>query len=260
MYDWMFSKTCETCPSIPASAPPETQPISVNDVIYKQDFDAALGIDATDTTVSLPTGWTFTDSNIVFGDTITHPYVFPRARPYAGIYNAGVTDDSDRALVAGISRAGTGGEIQFRGSIVDGSASYLQVTFDLEPWTARIRRGETGEAAFQLLAEIDTGDGVTPLHDFGIVSTGTLVMPEDRVINGNDPTFRTQFESEWLNVELPENATLRLRWIPQTENAASWLFGVDNVEIRIATVPEPTSFALLLPGILVIFRLRPRNG
>ena len=260
MYDWMFAQTCETCPSIPASTPPQPQRISVNDVVYKQDFDEALGTDATDTTVALPTGWTYTGSNIVFNDAITHPYSYPRARPYAGIYNAGVTDDPDRALVAGISRAGTGGEIQFRGLVADGAASFLKVSFDLEPWTSRIRRGETGEAAFQLLAEIDTGDGLIPLHDFGIISTGTLVMPEDRIINGNDPNFRTQFASEWLNADLPEDTTLRLRWIPQTENAASWLFGLDNVEIRIASVPEPTTLTLFLLGSLALFRLRRKNG
>ena len=64
MYDWMFAQTCETCPSIPASTPPQPQRISVNDVVYKQDFDEALGIDATDTTVALPTGASTSSSGL----------------------------------------------------------------------------------------------------------------------------------------------------------------------------------------------------
>jgi hypothetical protein len=60
-----------------------------------------------------------------------------------------------------------------------------------------------------------------------------MIVPEDRLINGNDAAFRTSYDSQWQNVMLPENATVRLRWNTDTTlETDRWVFGIDNVTLH----------------------------
>ena len=56
-----------------------------------------------------------------------------------------------------------------------------------------------GEAAFHVLAEVDSGGGFEDLVDLGIVTTGpSLLVPDDRLINGNEDAYRTQVR-QWMD-------------------------------------------------------------
>jgi hypothetical protein len=179
----------------------------------------------------LPRGWTFTANDVVFNNTTTDK--FPAARrDYAGVYNAGLAGDADRALVTDYSLE-EGGELDFRAHVQDADLQALRLGFDLEAWRVF---SSVGEAAFHVVLEADTGDGFSQVADLGIVTTGaTLSRPTtSSLVNGNDVAYRITYDSGPLDVDVQQNATLRVRWISTDAAQRKVVFGLDNVSLRFA--------------------------
>ncbi len=121
--------------------------------------------------------------------------------------------------------------------ITDGSVQALRLGFDIEAW--KTSSAANSEAAFQVVLEADTGSGFQTLRDLGTVSTGpTLAKPTTgTLVNGNDPAYRMTFDSGPLDLDIPQDATLRVRWIG-TDAARNVTFGLDNVWLRTAAVGD----------------------
>jgi hypothetical protein len=201
---------------------------------YSQDF-TTLGSDASQPGSPLPAGWTFTANDVVFNNTTTEE--FPtRRRVYAGVYNGGNNGDADRALVTDES-VNEAGELDFRTRVEQADLRALRLGFDLEAWQVYRSVGtEKAEASFQVVLEADIGDGFTQVADLGIVTTGQkLARPTTgSLVNGNDTAYRTTYDSGPLDVDVPQNATLRVRWISTDVSQHNVVFGLDNVSLRFA--------------------------
>jgi hypothetical protein len=93
-----------------------------------------------------------------------------------------------------------------------------------------------GEAAFHVVLEADTGDGFSQVADLGVVTTGaTLSRPTtSSLVNGNDVAYRIAYDSGPLDVDVQQNATLRVRWISTDVSQQKVVFGLDNVSLRFA--------------------------
>ena len=197
---------------------------------YAQDF-AALGPDASADT-PLPAGWTFTANDIIFNNATTDEFPASR-RSYAGVYNGGSNGDPDRALVTAVSLV-EGGELDFRAVVEDAPVQALRLGFDLEAW--QVFGGvNQAEAAFHIVLEADAGDGFSQVADLGMVTTGPLTQPPTgSLVDGNDPTYRVNYDSGPRDVDVPQDATLRLRWISTEASRRTVVFGLDNVSLRFA--------------------------
>jgi hypothetical protein len=198
---------------------------------YSQGFNS-LGADASGAGTPLPVGWTFTANDIVFENATTNK--FPAQRlVYAGVYNAGMDADADRALVTDVTR-NEAGELDFRTLVSDSPLQALRLGFDIEVWQLRSGLGANpGEAAFHVVLEADSGNGFQQVADLGEFSTGkTLVGPATgSQVDGNDLAYRRSFDSGPVDLDVPAGATLRTRWIG-TESSRNVVFGPDNVSLR----------------------------
>ena len=181
----------------------------------------------------MPAGWTFTANDIIFNNATTDKFPASR-RNYAGVYNGGVNGDSDRALVTDVSLE-EGGELDFRAVVADAPVQALRLGFDLEAWQVLVGANQA-EAAFHVVLEADTGDGFSQVADLGMVTTGpTLTRPSTgSLVDGNDPTYRVTYDSGPLDVDVPQDATLRVRWISTDAARRTVVFGLDNVSLRFA--------------------------
>jgi hypothetical protein len=112
----------------------------------------------------------------------------------------------------------------------------VRLGFDIEAW--RVPSVGSHEPAFDVVLEADTGSGFQRLVDLGTVTTGALNPPPTGVlVNGNDPAYRKSYDSGPLDLDIPMNATLRVRWISQAESRFT-IFGLDNVWLRTAAVGD----------------------
>jgi hypothetical protein len=212
----------------------EAPGVAGNGGAYVQDFDA-MGSDAAKDGTSLPTGWTFTANDIVFNNATTERFPALR-RNYAGVYSGGSTVDDDRALVTDYA-LDEGGELDFRAQVQEGDLQALRLGFDLEVWQVFPNVGnDMGEAAFHVVLEADSGNGFSQVADLGTVTTGsTLARPATgSVVNGNDPAYRVTYDSGPLDVDVPQDATLRVRWVSTDVAQQKVVFGLDNVSLRFA--------------------------
>jgi hypothetical protein len=187
----------------------------------------------------LPTGWTFTANDIVFNNSTTDrlPAI---SRNYAGAYNGGASGDADRALVTDYSQT-EGGELDLRVHVQGDDLQALRLEFDLETWQVFSSVGNgKGEAAFHVVLEADTGDGFSQVADLGTASTGpTLARPAvGNLVNGNDHAYRLVYDSGPRDVDVPQDATLRVRWISTDVAQQEVVFGLDNVSLRFAAAGD----------------------
>jgi hypothetical protein len=220
-------------------------PLAGHGGAYQQNFDT-LG-DTSSSGQAFPDGWTFTANDVIFNNATTRALPSTRFQ-YAGVYNGGATGQSDRALVTEARRI-EDGELDLRVLVQDSSVEALELAFDLEVWEVFVNNAE---AAFDISLEADTGSGFVELADLGTVTTGpTLARPvTGSLVNGNDPAYRRPWESGLVNVDVPENATLRVRWIATSATPLNVRFGLDNVSLRLIDlpVPEPSALELLAIG------------
>jgi hypothetical protein len=202
--------------------------------VYQQTFDT-LGVDTSQADTPVPSGWTFTANDIVFNNTTTDRFPALR-RNYAGVYNGGVNGDADRALVTDYAANG-GGELDLRVEVTDDDLQAVRLEFDLEAWQVFSSVGNgKGEAAFHVVLEADAGGGFTPVADLGTVTTGPTLSPPaaGQKVNGNDAAYRIAYDSGPLDVDVPKDATLRVRWISTDVAQQEVVFGLDNVSLRFA--------------------------
>jgi hypothetical protein len=202
---------------------------------YSENFDS-LSAGDTQAGTPLPEGWTFTANDVVFSNATTGS--FPaRQRNYAGVYNAGTTGETDRSLVTDYS-LDEGGELQLRAQVTDDPLRALRLKFDVEAWQVFSSVGAgKGEAAFQVLLEADSGAGFVPVADLGTVTSGpTLDRPAaGSSVDGNSAVYRLTYDSGPLDVgDIPEDVTLRIRWISTDASQQKVVFGLDNVSLRFA--------------------------
>ena len=240
--------------SITTASEPYTTIACPVGTIYHQDF--TLGNDGLATTF-MPSGWAFSDSarskdfdlrdltdeeqlmrtdTRIFDTSITED--FPVARSLGqgtSIYNAGVPGDADRALAIGVPRTSEDAMLQLVTEVAGGDANSIQLAFDIEAWDSASSRDNPGEAAFNVALDLDTGNGFQQIMDLGKVTTGATLVPptsEEEFVNGNDPAYRTSFNSGLLNLDLPEGSLLRVRWQADLEaETRGWVFGLDNVAL-----------------------------
>jgi Tol biopolymer transport system component len=222
--------------------PFEYASVSGSGGVYSQDFNG-LGTDSQSTGIAFPNGWTSTSNDVVFQNATS--MAFPgRRRNYAGFYNAGDSNDPDRTLatsrtIGSRTVPAESGEFDFRAQVDGQPAKALRLSFDVEAWGATASTAASpGEAAFDVTLEADTGNGFQPLMMFGSASTGaTLQPPVDRpgTVNGNDPAYRTSFDTGVKDIDIPVGAKLRFRWIqPETAASTGWIFGLDNMRLVFA--------------------------
>jgi hypothetical protein len=226
------------------------------DQTYTQSFDA-LGSDGAANT-ALPNGWSVTDENAFNIYQQETKSMFPMSSETPGIYpyamNAGWPGEEDRALsiyVPGNSESqrldSSVSQIQFLAD-VNGPVDALQFQFDIEAWDASAstsnrppnRRGvvQIGEAAFDVMVDLDAGNGFEPFLYFDIVSTGELQKPEGEFINGNEAANRVHFNSGILLESIPAGAQLRFRWAAALDgNSDGLVFGIDNFSV--STLGDP---------------------
>ena len=222
--------------------------LSATGEAYTQRFDSAFGPNGSETGVMLPNGWLGTTEHNY--EVIDGKFSTTRTLRSGNFFNAGMPNEADRALAIKVPERGDAGGLQFDATVQGSNANRMRLQFDLEAWGAKSRSpsAPAGEAAFHVLAEIDLGGGFEDLIDLGIVTTGpNLKVPDDRLINGNDTPFRTQYDSGWKDsVTIPEDATLRLRWNSvMNEATAGWTFGLDNVRLELSHAQVSVQ---LLPG------------
>jgi hypothetical protein len=179
---------------------------------------------------------------------------FPaRRRNYAGVYNAGLDGDPDRALVTDYS-LDEGGELDFRALVQDAPLQALRLGFDLEAWQLFLPPGAgPGEAAFRVILEADTGSGFSRVADLGNVTTeATLNRPAaGNLVNGNDPAYRLSYDSGPRDVDVPQGATLRVRWMSTAASQQTVVFGLDNVFLRFAAPGDANIDGVFNSGDLV---------
>jgi hypothetical protein len=237
-------------------------PLAGHGGAYQQNFDS-LG-DTSRSGQAFPDGWTFSANNVVFNNATTRG--FPSGRfQYASVYNGGAAGQSDRALVTEAGRL-EDGELNLRVLVKDNPVKALELAFDLEVWDVSANNAfvNNAEAAFEILLEADTGSGFVEVADLGTVTTGpTLARPTTgSLVNGNDPAYRLPWKSGLVNVDVPENATLRVRWLATDATPFGVRFGLDNVLLQFI-VPEPSALGLLAVGCALAccaIRSRRRAG
>jgi hypothetical protein len=135
------------------------------------------------------------------------------------LYNAGAEGDSDRALAIGIGRSTSEGVLQLVADVVENSASGFQSTFDVEAWDAG-RVTSLGEAAFDVILDLDTGDGFAPLVELGRVTTGANLFPAaGDYLDGNASVNRVSFDSGLLSAAILADSQLRIRWTAASDVA-----------------------------------------
>ena len=130
------------------------------------------------------------------------------------------------------------GTLQLLADVTDANSEQLQLSFDIEAWDAATSSSTTnpGEAAFDVSIEIDRGDGFVPLIDLGRVTTGpTLTKPSlsSDYVNGNDTANRVSFDSGVLPTNIPVGSQLRVNWAADQTISRGWVFGLDNVSLRL---------------------------
>ncbi len=219
---------------------------------YHQEF-SLLGRDGQATTF-LPPGWAFSDDGRIFGTSITEAFPVGNSLGQGTtVFNAGHPDDLDRAVAVGVTSSTGEGMLQLVADVIGEDAKSLQLQFDIEAWDAkdgvfvpalnRIVGGpdEPGEAAFNVTVEINSGDGFTPLVDFGTVTTGPTLQPVfEGIVDGNADANRVSFDTGLINVDVPEGSRLRVRWMADTTaKTRDWVYGLDNVSLGMfATITD----------------------
>ncbi|MCA9214303.1 MAG: hypothetical protein KDB27_14625 [Planctomycetales bacterium] len=117
--------------------------------------------------------------------------------------------------------------------VIGNDAQSIQLTFDIEAWDAAGSRNNPGEAAFDVLFDLGTGNGFEQIMDLGTVTTGAnLVPPADDFADGNSADYRVSFDAGIMPIHLPENSQFRVRWKANEEaSKRGWVFGLDNVSL-----------------------------
>ena len=197
---------------------------------YVQDFDAALGSDPTLTGTPLLVGWS-AEIRSTLNTTITQAY--PSGTTNPRMYNVGA--GSDRTLAAGSIDLFERNEIQFFAQItVATEARAVRVMFNVEAWAGDPFAFDSGEAAYDVNLDVDTGDGngFSNLLAFGETTTGKILM--SGVLDGNDPANLASFDSGVVEVGITTGSKLRLSFDATAQGLTErYLFGVDDVLFRI---------------------------
>lgn len=197
---------------------------------YFQDFNSIPGSDAGNV---LPLGWSATGRGAIT------TAAFPPKRRIQNwqVYAAGEGTSSDQALAVGVSSTSVPmtPQLQLLTQVDSEEIAAFQLDFDIEPWFADKRAEETGEAAFDVTVEVDSGEGFSALRSFEAITGGTITRPEDGgVMDGNSGDGRSRFSSGSQITSLPAGSTLRIRWaIPEDTSSKGWVFGIDNVRLRL---------------------------
>ena len=228
---------------------------------YSQAFDS-LGVDGT-AGGELPIGWAVSDR--FGGPTIKETNAaFPTSRrdlwsvdaPHA--LNVGLPEGEgmqDRSLAIYKPRNTTGTSTIQLLADTDTDANALKIDFAVEAWdriSTTSGNRDSGEAAFNVSVEIDSGDGTSDLSkilggefkelvNLGIVTTGAeLQRPDGDYLDGNDPAHRVSFTSDSLHADIPAGSRLRFRWETTGEADAGeeWIFGIDDVSITLAAAGD----------------------
>ena len=221
--------------------------------VYSQSFDL---MQATGDRGFVPNGWAYydevvenedgpADDEIIYNTFATH--AFPTDSRFRllfegpTLFNAGVPGESDRALAIGTHLRSREATLQFVTELTGGNASSLQLAFDVEAWESDRSKDDPGEAAFDVMIDVDSGDGFEPLANLGKVTTGATLAPATGdYVNGNDDAYRVSFESEKLNVAIPEGSQIRVRWKADLDaNTRGWIYGLDNVALSLLPDAPP---------------------
>jgi hypothetical protein len=229
----------------------ESVPLNGTGDAHSENFDS-LGVNASQPGTPLPTGWTFTVNDVIFNNSTTGGFS-TTTRQYAGAHNAGAGDTEDRSLVTDVTRD-EAGELDFRTLITGDKLQAVRLGFDIEAWQLRSGLGaNAGEAAFQVVLEVDSGNGFQQVADLREFSTGkTLARPANgSLVDGNHPAYRRSFDTGPIDVgDIPAGATLRTRWIG-TAGSRNVVFGLDNVSLRFAAPGDANIDGVFNSGDLV---------
>ena len=214
--------------------------------VYTQSFDQ-LGSDGEQIGTTIPDGWTHGR----FGKMINTSFPVEENFSTHTLFNAGAPGSADRTLAVGRSSSNDNRFLQLLAQVTGTSASSIQVQFDLEAWDSRdgifvpiLNRylatpDDPGEAAFNVLVEMNRGTGFELLTDLGNVTTGANLQPiRDGLIDGNADENRFSFDSGPIEVHIPADAELRIRWQTTDSQSTGWVYGLDNVALTLGGASE----------------------
>jgi hypothetical protein len=104
-----------------------------------------------------------------------------------------------------------------------------------------------------VVLEADSGGGFAQVADLGTVTTGTTLSrpASGNLVNGNDPAYRVSYDSGPLDVNVPQGATLRVRWMSTEASQRTVVFGRDNVSLRFAAPGDANIDGVFNSGDLV---------
>jgi hypothetical protein len=258
-----------------ATAPPAFAVVSYTGGTYTQNFDslASTGADTafTDdvtldgwTAYSGDTGYTGTGA-FTFGlgtlNTLADGYDADTGASTTGeLYSYGSTGSNERAL--GSLASGTSDEFFFALQVTNATglaATSFDLSYDGEQW----RRGANAvPRAESLLFFYRVGGSV--FDDTGTwtsVSLLDFVSPDNSsasaaVLDGN--VVKTAL-SQTVNASIAPGESLWLAWVDPDNTGTDYGLAIDNVNLSLATVPEPGS-ALLAAGGAALALMRRRRS
>ena len=215
----------------------DTTPLPGAGSTYSRPSMKAPGTDGKATDLVLPAGWQFTGYGGVYANVTNRSFpILSSLGRVPPLLNAGAENDPDRALALAVIDAASQPSLQFVAEINGAGANGLQLGFDVEAWDASSRQAtdSIGEAAFDVLVDIDRGNGFEPLLDLGTTSTGPVLQkPTGDRLDGNAEPNRVSFDSGPLDADVPTGSRLRVRWTVAETVTKNWVFGLDNVSLSL---------------------------
>ena len=220
---------------------------------YAQNFDL-LGARGT----NLPAGWKATTDD----GTTTMITQSRLSRVRTDVYNVGQHREEDRALAIGHTASDLPNTIELHAEVRNADIRAWRLAFDVEVWGGDPNiSNNPGEAVFDVMLDVNTGDGFMLIKQFGQIGTGVTLIPPARegLVDGNDSANRFSYDSGVQDIIIPNGSQIRLRWDAQNQGeTAGWVFGLDNVVFH--AVPEPSALGMALMAAIGVLGMRRRSS
>lgn len=203
-----------------------------------EDFNV-FGIDDGMTGQKLPDGWTTTGPQRLIPETrVSRAFRGGRygsTRGNGEVFNAGSADDEDRALVTSFPRSALSSEVDLAIDLVDGRPKAVRLSFDLEAWGVDRTVREPGTVAFDLDVQGLSGEASVGTLLADMISKDVTPPASGERVNGNQPAYRTRFDSGVIDLRAVDVDGLNIRWSTIGDvGSEGWAFGLDNFTLRTA--------------------------
>lgn len=98
--------------------------------------------------------------------------------------------------------------------------------------------------------EIAAGDAPSGWIEVPSLSFGVISTSGSGAVDGNSAAFRDELTAT-LTLDVPAGQYLALRWYDGDDSGFDYGFGIDDLTVRVAAIPEPTAslFGAILTGV-----------